>query len=93
MRHIIDRVLELQDSDSEPPIVPAPQDGDLAELLKTLQPRIRVYGCGGCGNNTVSRLTEEGLLDDEYAVGWAILMEKKLFWKSLCQAQIGRAHV
>ncbi len=47
MRHIIDRVLELQDSDSEPPIVPAPQDGDLAELLKTLQPRIRVYGCGG----------------------------------------------
>ena len=66
MRHIIDRVLELQDSDSEPPNNPAPQDGDLAELLKTLQPRIRVYGCGGCGNNTVSRLTQEGLLDDQY---------------------------
>ena len=72
MRHIIDRVLELQDSGSEPPNNPAPQDGDLAELLKTLQPRIRVYGCGGCGNNTVSRLTEEGLLDDRYTVGWAI---------------------
>ena len=72
MRHIIDRVLELQDSDSEPPNSPAPQDGDLAELLKTLQPRIRVYGCGGCGNNTVSRLTQEGLLDDQYTVGWAI---------------------
>ncbi|MEC7141947.1 MAG: cell division protein FtsZ, partial [Candidatus Thermoplasmatota archaeon] len=72
MRHIIDRVLELQDSDSEPPNSPAPQDGDLAELLKTLQPRIRVYGCGGCGNNTVSRLNQEGLLDDQYTVGWAI---------------------
>ena len=72
MRHIIDRVLELQDSDSESPNSPAPQDGDLAELLKTLQPRIRVYGCGGCGNNTVSRLTQEGLLDDQYTVGWAI---------------------
>ena len=72
MRHIIDRVLELQDSDSEPPNNPAPQDGDLAELLKTLQPRIRGYGGGGCGNNTVSRLTHEGLLDDQYTVGWAI---------------------
>ncbi|MBD18563.1 MAG: cell division protein FtsZ [Euryarchaeota archaeon] len=72
MRHIIDRVLELQEDTSEAQQTPSPEEQDLVDLLKTLQPRIRVFGCGGCGNNTVSRLSDEGLLDDEYVVGWAI---------------------
>ena len=72
MRHIIDRVLELQEDTPEAQQTPSPEEQDLVNLLKTLQPRIRVFGCGGCGNNTVSRLSDEGLLDDEYVVGWAI---------------------
>ena len=72
MRHIIDRVLELQEDTPEAQQTHSPGEQDLVNLLKTLQPRIRVFGCGGCGNNTVSRLSDEGLLDDEYVVGWAI---------------------
>ncbi|MEC8927344.1 MAG: hypothetical protein VYB17_03710, partial [Candidatus Thermoplasmatota archaeon] len=58
MRHLIDRVLELQDDEEETDgtvtkDVPSANNAELHELLKSLQPRIRVFGCGGCGGNTV----------------------------------------
>ena len=44
----------------------------MEELLKSLQPKIRVFGCGGCGSNTVARLEQEGLFDGEYVKGMAV---------------------
>ena len=73
MKHLINRVLELQDGE-EPPGAPVQTESDpeLKTLLKSLQPRIRVFGCGGCGSNTVARLELEGLFDGEYVRGMAI---------------------
>jgi len=75
MRHLIDRVLELQDDELETPgddIPTSADDGELQNLLKSLQPRIRVFGCGGCGGNTVSRLDKAGLLDETSVSGYAV---------------------
>jgi cell division protein FtsZ len=73
MKHLIDRVLELREGEESPsaPIV-TETDPELKTLLKSLQPRIRVFGCGGCGSNTVARLELEGLFDGEYVKGIAI---------------------
>ena len=63
MRHLIDRVLELQENEvAETDTEPNENDRELHHLLESLQPRIRVFGCGGCGCNTVQRLGEEGPL-------------------------------
>ena len=79
MRHLIDRVLELQGG--EGPLEeegevstakPIQGDEELVELLASLAPRIRVFGCGGCGCNTVQRLEDEGLLSGEHISGFAV---------------------
>jgi cell division protein FtsZ len=79
MRHLIDRVLELQEG--EGPLEeegevstakPSQGDEELVELLASLAPRIRVFGCGGCGCNTVQRLEDEGLLSGEHISGFAV---------------------
>jgi cell division protein FtsZ len=79
MRHLIDRVLELQEG--EGPLEeegevstakPIQGDEELVELLASLAPRIRVFGCGGCGCNTVQRLEDEGLLSGEHISGFAV---------------------
>ena len=73
MKHLIDRVLDLQDDEIKSPKVPEIEEvPDLENLLKSLQPKIRVFGCGGCGSNTVARLEQEGLFDDEYVKGMAV---------------------
>ncbi len=74
MRHLIDRVLQLQGEEAEVSGSTPSEAGDaeLESLLQTLQPRIRVYGCGGCGCNTVERLQQEGLLDDDIVRGYAV---------------------
>jgi cell division protein FtsZ len=73
VKHLIDRVLELQDDEGLPSApVKTENDVELATLLSSLQPRIRVYGCGGCGSNTVARLEHEGLFDQTYVRGIAI---------------------
>tara|TARA_B110000116_G_scaffold94599_1_gene82513 strand:+ start:1212 stop:2348 length:1137 start_codon:yes stop_codon:yes gene_type:complete len=79
MRHLIDRVLELQEGDdsleeeSEVSKVKTNHgDEELVELLASLAPRIRVFGCGGCGCNTVQRLEDEGLLSGEHISGFAV---------------------
>ena len=67
MKHIIDRVLELQEDESTAQNTPEPvEDLNLQDLLKSLQPKIRVFGCGGAGSNAVARLEAESLFDDEY---------------------------
>ena len=76
MRHLIERVLELEGDKKIDAVIeeePNPSnDQALENLLRTLTPRIRVYGCGGCGSNTVNRLAQENLLDDKYVIGYAI---------------------
>ena len=73
VKHLINRVLEL-DEESELPLGPIDTDSDpeLQNLLMSLQPKIRVFGCGGCGSNTVARLEHEDLFDDEYVRGVAV---------------------
>ena len=64
VKHLIERVLELQGDDPQAPVVTEVEDApDLENLLKSLQPKIRVFGCGGCGSNTVARLEHESLFD------------------------------
>jgi cell division protein FtsZ len=73
VKSIIDRVLELQEDEGIPSApVDTESDSELVQLLSSLQPRIRVFGCGGCGSNTVARLEQEGLFDDTYVRGMAI---------------------
>jgi len=79
MRHLIDRVLELQgdeesltESIEESKVEPNQGDEELVELLASLAPRIRVFGCGGCGCNTVQRLEDEGLLAGDHISGFAV---------------------
>ena len=77
MRHLIDRVLELNEEEQvkiTPSDIPPGQgsEEELKALLESLQPRIRVYGAGGAGCNAVSRLSEEGLFDSSYVTGYAI---------------------
>jgi cell division protein FtsZ len=40
---------------------PADKNKALEAVLRSHQTRIRVVGCGGCGNNTISRLMEAGV--------------------------------
>lgn len=73
VKSIIDRVLELQEDEGIPSApIDTESDSELVQLLSSLQPRIRVFGCGGCGSNTVARLEQEGLFDDTYVRGMAI---------------------
>ena len=72
MKHLIDRITEQE------PSVPIESKGEstddeaLGRLLETLQPNIRVFGCGGCGSNTIESLTSEGLFDREKVRGLAV---------------------
>jgi len=73
VKHLIDRVLELQDDEIASHLTLEPvEDLNLHDLLKSLQPKIRVFGCGGAGSNAVARLEAESLFDDEYVRGMAI---------------------
>tara|TARA_B100000902_G_scaffold391411_1_gene442033 strand:- start:838 stop:2010 length:1173 start_codon:yes stop_codon:yes gene_type:complete len=73
VKSIIDRVLELQEDEGIPSApIDTESDSELVKLLSSLQPKIRVFGCGGCGSNTVARLEQEGLFDDTYVRGMAI---------------------
>ncbi len=78
MRHLIKRVLELEEEEEGPTIRHSDvadresSDEELKALLESLQPRIRVYGAGGAGCNAVSRLNEIGMFDNRYVTGYAI---------------------
>ncbi|MGM0404609.1 MAG: cell division protein FtsZ [Thermoplasmatota archaeon] len=50
----------IDDVDEET-IEEAPEDEELRNLLETLEVKIRIFGCGGGGCNTLDRLTEEGI--------------------------------
>ena len=60
MRHLIERVLEMEKMEEGPSIRDSSiedreaSDAELRALLESLQPRIRVYGVGGAGCNAVS---------------------------------------
>ena len=59
MRHLIERVLELAETEEGPSIRPTSiedmdsNDAELRRLLESLQPRIKVYGVGGAGCNAI----------------------------------------
>ena len=42
----------------------SPDDKELADIVEGLTLSIKVIGCGGGGSNTVSRLMEEGAVDE-----------------------------
>ena len=46
MKHLIDRLSEQEPPPDEHPNDGASNDEDLERLLETLQPNIRVFGCG-----------------------------------------------
>ena len=78
MRHLIERVLSLQDDEVIAPVPEAvteqisANDDELRNLLESLKPRIRVYGVGGAGCNAIGRLQGEHLFDNTYVTGYAI---------------------
>jgi len=72
VKHLIDRLSEQEPSPDEHPNDGASNDEDLERLLETLQPNIRVFGCGGCGSNTIARLSSEGLFNREKVRGLAV---------------------
>jgi cell division protein FtsZ len=51
--------------DSNVPPMPGADDIELEEILQTLKVRIKIFGCGGGGSNTISRLSEEGVVGAE----------------------------
>ena len=73
VKHLINRVLEL-DEESELPTgrIDTASAPALQNRLLSLQPKSRVFGCGGCGSNTVARLEHEDLFDDDYVRGIAV---------------------
>ncbi len=78
MRHLIERVLSLQDDEVTTPETPdledklSADDEELRTLLESLKPRIRVYGMGGAGCNAIGRLQNENLFNNSYVTGYAI---------------------
>jgi len=77
MRHLIERVLELEEEEG-PTLRPASVEDmesteeELRALLESLQPRIRVFGVGGAGCNALNRLYDEGLFVNSYVTGYSI---------------------
>ncbi len=53
--------MKLQVADKNITAMPVDKDQELEALLQSHQTRIRVVGCGGGGNNTVTRLLEVGV--------------------------------
>ena len=72
VKHLIDRITEQEPSVPIEPKGDSTNDEALERLLETLQPNIRVFGCGGCGSNTIERLTSEGLFDRDRVGGLAV---------------------
>ncbi len=62
MRSIVEEAIKRTNEESGY-IVDASNERDLEleEIIKGLQTRIAVIGCGGGGSNTMSRMTEEGI--------------------------------
>ena len=62
MRSIVEEAIKRTNEESGY-IVDASNERDLEleEILKELQTRIAVIGCGGGGSNTMTRMTEEGI--------------------------------
>ena len=92
MRHLIERVLELSEDESQVPAVEqAPHQGseeELRALLESLQPRIRVYGVGGAGCNAVNRLFNENLFDSSYVTGYAINTDAQALLQSPIEEKV-----
>ena len=54
---------EMQEADESEPTVGATDD-ELADMLSGRDTNITVFGCGGAGSNTVTRMNEEDAFDD-----------------------------
>ncbi|MHC1625486.1 MAG: cell division protein FtsZ [Methermicoccaceae archaeon] len=62
MKSIVEDALIRTGNRAKTPIIEKDDvDAELQALLDQLMPRIRVIGCGGAGNNTISRMYEEGI--------------------------------
>ncbi|MFO8109329.1 MAG: cell division protein FtsZ [Thermoplasmata archaeon] len=73
MESIINKALEKKKKEEEAGIKKerieekdlAPEDEELRKLVETLDVKIRIFGCGGGGSNTIDRLTQEGITGAE----------------------------
>ncbi len=69
MESIINQALNKQKKDEETgnkkerveDLGNAPEDEELRKLVETLDVKIRIFGCGGGGSNTIDRLTQTGI--------------------------------
>ncbi|MDX1534892.1 MAG: cell division protein FtsZ, partial [Thermoplasmata archaeon] len=66
MRSIVNRAIArleqatLPEDAGEPPV--AEEDEELRQLVDSLSVSIKIMGCGGGGCNTISRLSESGIV-------------------------------
>lgn len=56
-------IKDIKGSDVKPKVNAL--DAELEELLSRQRAKIKVFGCGGGGNNTINRITEIGIVGAE----------------------------
>ena len=61
LENTLETTLKTQLVEKQPGRVPAEKNKELESVLRSHQTRIRVVGCGGGGNNTVTHLMEVGV--------------------------------
>ncbi len=57
----LEKILEEENIDNIDNFELSPEDKELLEYLEQTKARISVVGCGGAGNNTITRLKTEGI--------------------------------
>jgi len=55
-------ISQPQDSTPPPGLEPGADDSELEEILQGMKVKIKVFGCGGGGSNTINRLVEAGIV-------------------------------
>ncbi|MEF8834760.1 MAG: cell division protein FtsZ [Candidatus Thermoplasmatota archaeon] len=68
MESIVNKAVKKHDEGKEKPSIDedtAPEDEELRDLVDQLEVKIRIFGAGGGGSNTLDRLTQEGLTGGE----------------------------
>jgi aconitase B len=78
MKSLIDNALTRTGlpEQAQPAPPETPDDKELMELIEGLKLSIKVFGCGGGGSNTVTRLMNEGVVGAELIAATKFLIQK-----------------